>query len=305
MSATVSAVVVPMDESKPLYSVAIPASFFGNDDLEAFTRNLQESNDNNNSLLEGNPNIRQRLLVRTAADGTAGLYAYDVLLHESSQEKDLLALNNVRATKLAMACGQFSCCKSWGNALLVRASIASRVDLDIYDDGIHQACCISPDLRTSIQQQIQDHNNGTGNNSINNEHSTVKRVPTWLGNALQQNYHDKAVLGKLAEVMTIAGGQVSVDESDDDDDDGQGTDSESPSSSPSHARQPTPTIIISMDAHSSVSTTTTTTKSNMTKFVTKQPLCLHCRRPANTLCAECKACYFCDTPPERQCRKVG
>jgi hypothetical protein len=286
MSETVAAVVVPADESKPLYSVFIPASVVGTDDWEALTRNLQES-----SLLLGVvPNIRQRLLVRSCDNGTAGLYAYDVLPEASQENHDLVSQKNVRATRLAIACGLFACCKAWGNVLLVRASIAFRLDLDIHEHGIYRACCISPDLRKSIQKQIQNDNK--------KQHSTEVQVSAWLGNALQQNYHDKTVLSKLAEVMTTTGGDVSVDETNDDDDgDSQSSsDSESQFSHPSNADQPTPT---SDDVFFSPST-----KSYKTKFVTKRPLCLHCRRPANTLCSNCKACYFCDTP-DKQCRKLG
>ena len=313
---TVSALVIPMDESQPIYSLSIPASPIsasagnGDDDLEMLTRTLQQ--EDSNSLPSAAATIvrdvRQRLLVRSSANGTAGLYAFDVPLlgatadatEENGEEDAIVSTQyNIRATRLAMACGLFSCCQSWGNVLLVRASISSRVHLGEKDgdngadeEGIYGACCISPDLRRPIQQQLHNTND-------NQQYS--KAIAAWLGNAHQQNYHDTLVLSQLAKVMTTVRSDVSLEDSDHDKDDSQGHDSDSSSPSSAATRQLDPATG-STNANSSSSASA---KSNARTFVTRQPLCLHCRKPANTLCSVCKACYFCDDTPESQCRKLG
>lgn len=99
-----------------------------------------------------------------------------------------IKLANVRATRLAMACGLLSL-RFFGNVLLVRGFGFRWEDLSLND--IRGATCISPDLRNCIQQEVSNN----GNNK------SVKPIPRWLADAAQNNYHDKAALAEVARAM--------------------------------------------------------------------------------------------------------
>ena len=132
--------------------------------------------------------VKLTLLVRPTEGRIPGLYAYSTL-NESP---------NVRATRLAMACGHLSL-RFRGDVLLFRHFHTSLSLSDIYG-----AACVSPDLRESIHQQL-------GNTTP---------IPHWIKLATQQNYHDVAALQEFALAMSATG---SDQESSDVDEDGTGT----------------------------------------------------------------------------------
>ena len=134
----------------------------------------------------GADTIRVSLLVRPTADRRPGLLAYS----SSSRGK----APNLRATRLAMACGLFSL-RFRGDVVLFR-----HFGTNLLVRDIEGAACHSPDLRRSVQQST---------------------VPDWLAGASQQNYHDRAVLAKFASVMAAPGDENSneSDQTDEDEDD--------------------------------------------------------------------------------------
>ena len=157
--AQVSAVIVPHDESQPLQSILIPKhpSNNGEDDLEQMTRALQQQPSPSFTDIVDMDDVRHKLLIRPDAHGGSGLRAYGVVpaavnattkknhpLTEasaagkhgpSSSVSFLLAqttIKNVRATRLAMACGHFSY-QLYGTCVLVRTTLTCREDLSLQD----------------------------------------------------------------------------------------------------------------------------------------------------------------------------
>lgn len=126
----------------------------------------------------------------------AGLYVYSIVPLDGQ-----VPLKNVRATRLAMACGAFST-RFCGDALLCRSKGLAAGYQSLAVDEIFGAACISPDARTEIQSAL-------GSNS-----SADSTVPLWLANAAQQNYHDKVTISRLASIMNPS---TSVDDDDDGD----------------------------------------------------------------------------------------
>jgi hypothetical protein len=190
--------------------------------------------------------VKLTLLIRPTAGRVPGLYAYSTS-HSTP---------NIRATRLAMACGHLPL-RFRGDIILFRHFHTS---LSLSD--IKGAACVSPDLRASIQQQL-------GNTTL---------IPPWLTQAAQQNYHDTAALKEFAQVMTAKNPEQentaetdqcqngnADEDSDEDDEDTAEVGSENDNDEPRH-------------------------------FVAKDPLCLHCRRPSNVLCPDCHGCYFCESP---------
>lgn len=307
MSQQVSAVLIPQDESQPLQSILIPKHPNNEEgDLEQMTRGFQHKQTSAAIISRIDmEDIRQKLLIRPSSQGSPGLYAFCVVpavpdaMKKHPQRPSAssfvlakTALKNVRATRLAMACGHFSY-QLYGTCLLVRTSLSLSEDLEVND--VYGACCISPDLRPSLQQEIQPE-------ELRNENrhpSTSRSIPmTWLGDALQQNYHDASVLSRLATVMT--GGAENNEESSDSDSDSDDSTNHQNKSNIISINTPTNDNEVSADPETDFSTTTTSPKQQL---VTKQPLCIHCRRPASTLCDGCQACYFCDAP--RNCKILG
>jgi len=284
---TVLAVIVPADESRPLLEQEISEDM--DDHLESLTRSLQQET---GMIVE---DVRQTLLLRSTSSGEAGLLAYHVTTTTTvpaGTTMSFLEMKNVRATRLAMACGKFSC-KFYGTVLLVRSSLSSRQNLRIGE--VLGACCISLDLRPSVQQELLPQST---TKSLFDEYSNKMPppVPTWLGNALKQNYHDQVAIDKLADVMKPRNMDDDDSErsSDDDDDDDDGEKSNTRASETSTDNLGS--TLAEPNAHN-------TDPKRKRQFVTKQPLCLHCRRPASTLCPNCRGAYFCDPP--RQCRALG
>jgi hypothetical protein len=193
-------------------------------------------------------NVIKTLLLRPS-DGVPGVYVH----HDPSNSDP-----NIRATRLAMACGLLSM-RIKGDVVISRTGGNS-----LTVDEISSACCISADLREDILSVL------------NKKHEFFK-IPDWLADASKSNYHDGAVLSRLNEAMKKSIDVRNDDDDDDDDDDDFNSRSDfSPIQSPASLAE--------------------CAKENVgCVFVATVPLCLQCRRPASKLC-KCLAAYFCEEP---------
>ena len=204
----------------------------------------------------------------------AGLYAY----HNTLPAVSAQGHENVRATRLAMACGCFSA-RFFGPVLLVR-SFGGKWD-DLMTSEIYGATSISPDLNAHIQQKIAQEIMGM----TDYLESTTRIVPDWLANAAQQNYHDGGELAKVMSAMNRAERyeEESNSSSDDNSNDNDNDD---------------------YDHEITPATTKTTTK---LQFLANSPLCLHCRRLSSEPCPSCRGAYFCkpEANTGRDCRMDG
>ena len=248
-----NAIVIYFDSSIPLESHTLPT--WGD------PNSLQE---NIKSLLREKSDYLETPLLRHQHH-VAGLHAfYNVPEQREGKE-------NIRATRLAMACGLFSL-RFWGNVVIVR-SLAGRLE-DLHVDSIFGACCISPDLR--LESQIVLGKQGSGRPL-----DAPPNIPDWLADAARQNYHDRAVLERLALVM-----KEPRKDYDDSDDDSWGNDGDD-----------------KIKQSSSVDESIALPSEIIGDFLAKSSLCLHCRGPSNCLCKDCDGAYFCPEP--RPCRSSG
>jgi len=173
----VLAVFIPFDDSKPLENYVLQTT-----GTEGVTPSIQ-------TALQGDvletPLLRPS--IREVNNTTiAGLYAY----HNSFSSRDgtVNRTQNIRATRLSMSCGLLSL-RFHGNVVLVRSfGYLNRGFEDLGLESIRGVCCISPDLRCSIQNF-----GGT---------CTSEVAPSWLTNAACENYHDAGVLARVALAMT-------------------------------------------------------------------------------------------------------
>jgi hypothetical protein len=180
---------------------------------------------------------------------------------------------NLRATRLSMACGLFAV-RLHGNVILSRSA---GVDLSIKD--VEAACCLGPDLRLSVLAELRLLAAGVASSPATD--CTIQ-VPDWIGNATLHNYHDRPVLQRLAAAMKEDKVVSSSDREDSSLASSSASDDDSSKSDPQSSSGPEKEEFV---------------------FVTKVPLCLHCRRPASTLCSGCDGAYFCQAP--RACRIEG
>ena len=254
----VTVVLVPWDEAQPLQSMMLAE--------EGIARRINSDDP---------INVISSLLIRPTADQTPGLYVH----HEPAAAAAATAAQqhpNVRATRLAMACGLFSH-RFHGDVIL---SCGQQLHHNLALGEISAACGITSDLRPAFELAAAAAAVVETSSSIAEAASSV-----WLGNAARNNYHDAAVLSRLAQVMNRPNTGHDNDEADsvcssDTDDDDDDNTSE-------HPKNQDPA----------------STKKERFVVVSKVPLCLHCRRPASQLCQGCSGAYFCEPPAT--CRKDG
>lgn len=256
---TISVCKIPYDNSQPL------EKHFASWDTEGnFGKEIRE--------ILSLDDFLETPLLRPRAN-TAGLYAY----HNVPNDKN--GLQNVRATRLAMACGLLHL-RFWGDVLVVRSFGGKWLDLGL--EEINGACCVSPDLRTSVQEGMAPE-----------QGADFHSIPRWLANAAQNNYHDAAALALVIDVMKGRGpGAENSGESDADEEDSHGGVDDSDDGV---CVEPSKTVDITTHRDNGSSGG----KHIPNEFVTKDSLCLHCRRPCDVLC-RCDGAYFC--PGERDCR---
>jgi hypothetical protein len=186
-------------------------------------------------------------------------------------------LPNVRATRLAMACGHLNL-RLYGTVVLKAATLPGLLKVS----DVEYAACLSPDLRPDIP----------ASSSLETA-AAFGAIPEWLGGAAQHYYHDRAVLQRLTNAMTrppeVDDDDVDDDNTDDKDDDTNARERSSPIGSDNE---------ISGDGSTDEEETTSSPLAapTMPTLVARGPLCLHCRRPASALCAGCQGAYFCAPP---------
>ena len=248
----------------------------------------------------GPDDYRQTLLIRPSEENGAGLYAYHCFHFDISEpppphQPKQQPLPNIRATRLAMACGLYRL-RLFGMVLLSRTSEAPH---DSHNDHVHDnderyslripqlwaACTLSPDLRPSHFAELLAMEPAEKLNSLSHVSSSLSStfsLPSWLGNAARNNYHDQDVINRLAQVMTTttttrqSTNPLDVDTVESDNNNSQSETDPTTTSSTDQVVDPVPP--------------------NQTTTVTDRPLCLSCRRPAARLCPGCRAAYFCDPP---------
>jgi len=208
--------------------------------------------------------INLTLLIRPTSDA-AGLYAYSSTI---SMEK------NTRATRLAMACGLLSI-RLLGHVIMFRSK-GSFGFVDLTLGEIQGTACGSPDLREQVQVELAG------------DIESTDLIPEWLATASQQNYHDAVVLAQFAAVMDVDKPTIDGGESD---------------SSVSSDNSDRSINAASVDTTKNVIQESVQDQTNLSLFVAKSSLCLHCRGPTESLCQGCYGAYFCSAP--RGCRQLG
>ncbi|KAL7547809.1 hypothetical protein ACHAWF_011086, partial [Thalassiosira exigua] len=185
---------------------------------------------------------------------------------------------NVRATRLAMACGLRSA-RFFGDVWAGRVGHHRRLpgcgglslgNVDLFTSDVAFACRGSPDLRTAIADEMRG-----------------VRVPEWLGEAPRKTYEDGALLAALAAAMTRAEAREVEEDEEGDRDDGS-----SPSSSEGDGSWASSPGKEDDEANAAPA-----------QKIANATLCLHCRRPAAELCDGCGGAYFCEEP--RKCKANG
>jgi hypothetical protein len=199
--------------------------------------------------------------------------------HGAPTHASAALLPDVRATRLAMACGHLDL-RLYGTVVLKTATVPGQLTVS----DVEFAACVSPDLRPDIP----------ASSSLETT-AAFEAIPEWLGCAAQHSYHDQAVLQSLTNAMTRP------PEVDDDDDDDDNTDIDADDDSRTRGRSSP----IGSDNESSgdgsadeeeSSSSSPLAAPTTTTLVARGPLCLHCRRPASVLCAGCQGAYFCAPP---------
>ena len=247
-----------------------------------------------------------------------GLYAYyrssSSVGVSSSEHHQPRPSPNIRATRLAMACGLFATRLSGPVVITRRQTCSFPLWRDVTTEQLYGPCELSPDLRsqtlqTRMRTQLQLQQHYSNNNQeerktmiveFNNKNTIT--VPLWIQNAAQQNYHDAAVVARIAEVMkqkkdkknkmkrnvvleeekgNDTDTDTNNDSGDDDDASTQPSDDDGPSTTADVAVSPSSSSSFKQKAPS------------MNTVTAKSPLCLHCRKPTTNLCEGCLGAYFC------------
>lgn len=172
------AILIPSFADNPLEEIIISDENEGSGSvLASIQRKLLSLDEHEHD--EDPENVIPTLLIRPS-DDSPGLFAY----HNPTIKQEKNNVPNIRATRLAMACGLFSM-RFYGSVVILKRSQTGVIN-SLTVAQIETACCGSPDLRSSILSSL-----GLENQS----------VPHWLRQAAQNNYHDQSVVQKLADVM--------------------------------------------------------------------------------------------------------
>mmetsp|Transcript_165 Transcript_165/g.316 ORF Transcript_165/g.316 Transcript_165/m.316 type:complete len:678 (+) Transcript_165:180-2213(+) len=276
---TLTIVNIPCDETAPVTEESIilrSSDSHGGDVIPAHLQTTNAIIDATPLIRMSHPNANEKGTSTPSIESLAGLYAYST---SSTSHSLSSAVPNIRATRLAMACGCHSH-RFVGDVWIGRLGylpggtggyVLANLDLSLED--IEFGSLYSPDLRNDFVHDMMQQSK-----KVNGD----VRVPEWLGNASQKNYHDGASLAALAVAMTRE------DECSDQDDSSSSTCSSANSSTNDDATN---------------DNDNRPTKKNSSTMLTEITLCLHCRGPASTLCEGCGGAYFCDEP--RKCKSIG
>jgi hypothetical protein len=303
---TVAVVLVPSDPTLPLRTIRVGWDDSRRNDDDRISASIR-------SLLQSPDHVETPLL-RPLGE-SPGLFAYH---HHGREYSGLVpptssppSSENVRATRLAMACGLMAV-RFHGPVLLARSHtvfVAGRRWEDLTADDVRWPCEVSPDLRRCVADAV-----GGGGQPLDGEDTAAVGkgaapppaaapvVPAWLANAAQQNYHDAAAVARMTDAMKPERRGASNDGDSDDDSDGEDdSDSDdSPSDESSHRNDDAATYRQDKERPPGPSSRPAPSSEG---FVAKSPLCLFCRRPTTSLCPGCGGAYFC--PPPRRCFRDG
>lgn len=225
--------------------------------------------------------IKSTLLLRPTQD-RPGFVAYHLPPPFVSQQQP-----NRRATCLAMTCGLFRC-RFFGNVLIDIISAPGSTTLFLNDkesllETLYQVALagavVSPDHRLWKPLTIDD-----------DAGPAIQRVQSWILGAAHENYHDQDAVQRWAQITSRRRRSLSKNK----DSDSETTDG----NDEQHGHD-------DGDTEGEMPTRQAATESTDTQhgLVTKEPLCLHCRRPTQHLCDGCKGAYFCEAP--RHCQIEG
>ena len=191
---------ISWDDSVPLIVEEINDDGSGDDGSNTTTQHFGDAIP---SYLQSRAEEQNAVLVETAllrnSESVVGAYAYS--FSNISQTKP--SYPNIRATRLAMACGLHSQ-RFTGDVYIGRLGYVANqlMNLDLCISDVQNACECSPDLRQGTLAALND---------VNGDVTS----PEWLENAAQMNYHDGASLAALAIAMTRAEISDADEESDD------------------------------------------------------------------------------------------
>ena len=220
------------------------------------------------SLAKADEVVETSVLIRHSVK-SAGLYAYSISSTSSSTQN----IPNVRATTLAMTCGLHS--KRFVNDVYIGRlghTSSGLANVDVSAKDLHLAV-YTPDLRESFVDEMI-HNGYIPNLSIT-------AAPDWLCAGAKANYHDDKSITALAVAMT----RTDILQ-----DDGSSSTSESESTNESPSKNDDNQVQVAPCQNS-----------QLINF--EATLCIHCRRPASTLCNICYGAYFCEEP--LKCKIIG
>ena len=234
----------------------------------------------------------------------AGVYAHHISKTRQSHNQDQQSSSssksnaNIRATCLFMACGLHSK-RFYGDVYLSRLGyfvVENEIKLinsSIVSQEVEVACII-PDLRNDIILSTLRNDGGIllrDTSSIQNiTDDEALDLPSWLTEASRNNYEDSGALSVLAQIMKRED-KNNNDEDEKLDDAGKSDNDNEETSTENEVSK-----CIDASNHNDETNAGKT-------FITRVPLCLHCRRPADTLCPNCKGAYFCMDP--KPCRDQG
>jgi len=307
-------VLIPSDVRKCIETVIVDLSDrrgddngVGGDQLVRYLQNeIEESEYKREDQIQVTP--LKRL---SDSSSTDGIYAY--YRHSNKHEAD----GNERATTLSMACGLLSH-RFFGDVYISRLGYFNFVthtntghghinghgeqhrqlrNLSIVSEEIELACVAGPDLRPDILAQLFPDANTDANtdntDAASHRKDVTRLLPNWLRNAADSNYKDSASLSSLASVMKRQPHHPNAVDAHSDSHSDSDSDSDSEIDNPSESEDNT--IQIESDKPED--------RQPIKNTVTRVPLCLHCRRPADTLCPGCDGAYFCDA--SRSCMTDG
>jgi len=290
---------IPWESEKPLETLRFDEGEIGEKNGgDILYKHLSNSCDPKQHVVEATP-LKRMSPVNVVAENLinapdlAGIYAYHLSsIAKVSSDKEKTKQANLRATCLSMACGLHSS-RFYGEIYISRLGYFPVTDhmqlmnLSVACEEIEYAC-LTPDLRLDIISKVKEQTTG----------KTVKtdeiRLPWWLTEASKSNYEDAAALSVLAKVMK-SDKDSAVKEAMLEKEKFENGDKSDVITARTRVQIPTVDELKSEQKEDSILTGG--------KFISRSPLCLHCRGPTNTLCKNCNGAYFCQLP--RICRVLG
>lgn len=279
---TANIVLIPCDDNLPLESLKSPLNKF----------NLLESYGNEEAPLIQFPLVRGFCVENHNSDDThrgnrqvVHIYAIcHKVLTEDIRSERIDNFCNIRATTLAMACGRYGV-RFYGDVYVGMISTTSMVESTIDNESLEFSsnvypedifiACHTPDTRRAIISALPIPHNLL---VPDGERGTPNSVACWILQAPSINYYEQSCLLLLQKAMRSADDLETLEESEQSKDEACRSEK----------------ILNEID---------TTDSQNIEVSVDIPTFCLHCRRPANTLCNSCQGAYFCDFP--KTCKYEG